>query len=111
MESEKVEPYGDILEILKADRPPRTYQEAGDLAFETEQLAYFMKDMAFLLSNEDGIGSYLTTCRTLRAFRAMSQMFNIIGVLSGNIKDWTEIEKGREFRARLENEGEIIHKD
>lgn len=94
------EPYGDILAILKADRPPRTFEEALDVAFETEQLAYFMKDICFLLSNEDGAGSYLTEHKTLRAFKAVSQVFDIVGQLSENLKNWSQVEIDKAYRAK-----------
>ena len=97
--------YEDILAIIKADRPPKNYQEAGNIAFEIRQLALFFKDMAFLMSDEDGGGSYLTEHKTLRAFRVLSQMFDILGVLSGNLGDWASIEEGRSFLAKRELAG------
>ena len=102
-----MEDYSDILSMLKADRPPRTLEEALDCCFETEQLARFIEDICFLLSVEDGAGAYLTENKTLRAFSVVSQVFGIVSQLSENLKNFSQVEINRACKVKREGRGSI----
>jgi len=92
--------YGyDIVETFKANRLPKTYQEAGNIAITIADLCFLGKYTTSLMAQEyDGFEDVEMT----RVFAALNKIFSIEIALSGDLREWTDAQNLMEYQREEE---------
>jgi hypothetical protein len=82
--------YGrDLVSILTANRPPRTFDEVEDVSFYLDQLIDFSQHINFQLSMSD-CHYFLDETDEDCISRILCELGRIQSILLSNLRDWME---------------------